>query len=45
MTSNSYVDMKEITEQEFRDFVKVNDHVIIGKNKISIGKPKKIKEY
>lgn len=37
--------MIEVTEEEYKGFAKANDRVIVGKNKLAIGKNKRIKEY
>jgi DNA modification methylase len=43
--SEKYMSMKEITYEDYEEFVKTHDEVTIENVKIKIGKPKKIKEY
>ncbi|MEM2915284.1 MAG: DNA methyltransferase, partial [Candidatus Bathyarchaeia archaeon] len=43
--SEKYMSMKEITYEDYKEFIKTHDEVTIENIKIKIGKPKKIKEY
>lgn len=43
--SQDYVQMKEVTDKEFREFTGAQQNVFIGETKIRIGQPKKIKQY
>jgi len=40
-----YMNMKEITYEDYKEFIKIHDKVTIENVEIKIGKPKKIKEY
>lgn len=40
-----YVSMKEITDDDFKEFIKTHDNIIIENVKIKIGKSKRIVEY
>ena len=44
-TQPSYINMEEITWEDYKEFVKNNSHVIIEDTKLEIGKAWKIKEY
>jgi DNA modification methylase len=40
-----YSQMKEITQEDLKAFIKEHEYVQVGKTRISIGKPKKIEQY
>jgi len=43
--SEKYINMKQIREKDHKEFIKTHKEITIGKTKIKIGQPKKIKEY
>ena len=43
--SEKYIDMKEVTFQDYKEFVKTHKEVTIENVKIEIGRPKRIKEF
>jgi|GEM_PF-2859612 len=43
--AESYVNMKEITYEHYREFIKTHKEIEIEEAKIKIGRPKRIKRY
>jgi len=43
--SNEYIKMKEVTYEDYKEFIKTHKEVVIENTKIKIGEPKEIKEY
>jgi DNA modification methylase len=43
--SKKYINMKEITEEDYKKFIKEHKEIIIENTKIKIGQPKKIEEF
>jgi DNA modification methylase len=43
--SEKYIGMKEVTYEDYKEFIKTHGEIIIENTKIKIGEPKKIKEY
>lgn len=43
--SEKYPSMKQIRDEDYKEFIKTHKEITIGKTKIKIGQPKKIKEY
>ncbi|MGB9756759.1 MAG: hypothetical protein ACPLVJ_03150, partial [Candidatus Bathyarchaeales archaeon] len=40
-----YISMKEITDEDYKEFIKTHNEVTIENVKVKIGQPKKITEY
>ncbi|MEM2939410.1 MAG: DNA methyltransferase [Candidatus Bathyarchaeia archaeon] len=42
--SKKYIDMREVTYEDYREFIKSHKEIVIENAKIKIGEPKKVKE-